>query len=57
MKITIIEGHTINPGDLSWSALEALGELTVHHYIPKENIAETIGCADAIFVNKSIITA
>ena len=29
MKITIIEGHTINPGDLSWSALEALGELTI----------------------------
>ena len=57
MKITIIEGHTINPGDLSWSALEALGELTIHHYVPKENIAETIGCADAIFVNKSRITA
>ena len=28
MKIVVLDGFTLNPGDLSWSALEALGEAT-----------------------------
>ena len=28
MKITVLDGHTLNPGDLSWDALRALGEVT-----------------------------
>ena len=30
MKIVVLDGYTLNPGDLSWSGLEALGELTVY---------------------------
>ena len=30
MKIVILDGYTENPGDLSWDALAALGELTVY---------------------------
>lgn len=30
MKIVILDGYTINPGDLSWSRLEKYGELTVY---------------------------
>ena len=29
MKIVVLDGYTENPGDLSWSALEQLGELVV----------------------------
>ena len=29
-KIVILDGHVANPGDLSWDALSALGELTVY---------------------------
>ena len=27
MKIVMLDGHTINPGDLSWDALSEIGEL------------------------------
>ncbi|NLD73858.1 MAG: D-2-hydroxyacid dehydrogenase, partial [Chloroflexi bacterium] len=30
MKIVVLDGYTLNPGDLSWSSLEALGETTIH---------------------------
>ena len=30
MKIVVLDGYTENPGDLSWDALEKLGELTVY---------------------------
>ena len=30
MKIVILDGYTLNPGDLSWNGLEKLGELTVY---------------------------
>ena len=30
MKIVVLDGYTENPGDLSWSALEALGDVTVY---------------------------
>ena len=29
MKITVLDGYTLNPGDLDWKNMEALGELTV----------------------------
>ena len=30
MKIVLLDGEALNPGDLSWKPLEALGDLTVH---------------------------
>ena len=46
MKIVVLDGYTENPGDLSWGALEALGELTVYDRTPLDNeeeIAARIG--------------
>ena len=41
MKIVVLDGHTENPGDLSWKELEQLGEVTV--YDPKTyDISEKI---------------
>jgi len=57
MKIVILEGYTVNPGDLSWTALEALGQLQVYDRTPREMAAETIGDAEAIFINKMKLTA
>ena len=31
MKIVVLDGYTLNPGDLSWSALEKLGDVTVRN--------------------------
>ena len=30
MKIVVLDGYTLNPGDISWGGLEALGEVTVY---------------------------
>ena len=43
MKIVILDVHCENPGDLSWSVLEALGELTVYDSTPLDD-EEDIPC-------------
>lgn len=54
MKIVILDGYTENPGDLSWEALEAFGDLTVYDRTPYEDsvIAGRIGEAEVVFTNK-----
>lgn len=56
MKIVVLDGYTENPGDLSWEGLEELGTLTVYDRTPKELVLERIGDADAIYVNKVVIS-
>jgi glycerate dehydrogenase len=59
MKIVILDGYTENPGDLSWKAFEALGELTVYDRTPvdkPDTIAERIGKAEAVIVNKTPVS-
>lgn len=56
MKIVILDGYTENPGDLSWEAVEALGEVTVYDRTPKEMIVERIGDAQAVITNKTPMT-
>lgn len=57
MKIVVLDGYTENPGDLSWEGLEKLGELTVYDRTPGEKILERIGEAEAVYTNKTPITA
>lgn len=54
MKIVILDGYTENPGDLSWDALKAFGDLTVYDRTPYEDaeIARRIGDAEIVFTNK-----
>jgi glycerate dehydrogenase len=55
MKIVILDGYTVNPGDLSWKGLSRLGQVTIHdRTAPHEKLARTAG-AEAIFTNKVII--
>ena len=59
MKIVVLDGYTENPGDLSWSGLEALGEVTVSDrtsYVDAPIIAERIGDAEIVVLNKTPIT-
>jgi glycerate dehydrogenase len=58
MKIVVLDGYTENPGDLSWDALGALGELTVYDRTSVSDEAEIrrrIGDAEIIFTNKTPI--
>ena len=59
MKIVVLDGYTENPGDLSWSALEQLGELVVYDrtsYEESDLVAERIGDADVAILNKTPIS-
>ncbi len=56
MKIVILDGYSINPGDLSWDVLKQYGDLIVHGITPAGTEIETIGDADGIFVSKNNIT-
>ena len=59
MKIVVLDGYTENPGDLSWSGLEQLGELTVYDRTSLTDEAEAIariGDAEVVFTNKTPIT-
>lgn len=59
MKIVVLDGYTENPGDLSWGALEQLGEVTVYDrtaYQESPLIAERIGDAEIVVMNKTPIS-
>ncbi len=53
MKIVVLDGYTLNPGDISWEGLEKLGHLTVYGRTPGEQIVQRISDADAVFTNKT----
>ena len=57
MKIVVLDGYGLNPGDLSWSAWEALGELMVYDRTsPSELLERSVG-AEVLITNKTLITA
>ena len=59
MKIVVLDGYAENPGDISWSPLETLGELTVYDRTALTEsplIAERIGDAEIAVTNKTPIT-
>lgn len=56
-KIVVLDGYTENPGDLSWADLARLGELTVYERTKEYEIVDRIGDADAVYTNKTPITA
>ena len=56
MKIVVLDGYTLNPGDLSWEGFESLGEVQVYARTPAEKTVERIGDAPVILTNKTAIT-
>lgn len=57
MKIVILDGYTLNPGDLSWEGLEKLGDVTVYDRTPVESVYDRIKNADVVFTNKTPLSA
>lgn len=57
MKSVILDGYTVNAGDLSWDALEAVGSLTVYDRTENSEIIDRIGDCDVVFTSKCHITA
>jgi glycerate dehydrogenase len=56
MKTVILDGFTANPGDLSWSGLEKLGELVVYERTKPEETVTRAADADIVLTNKVIIS-
>lgn len=57
MKIVILDAFTANPGDLSWEALAALGELISHERTPAAQIVERARDAEIVLTNKTPLNA
>ncbi|MDE0835337.1 MAG: D-2-hydroxyacid dehydrogenase [Akkermansiaceae bacterium] len=57
MNITVLDGHTLNPGDNPWTPVERLGELTVHERTSPDLIVERAKDADIILTNKCPLNA
>ena len=56
MKIVVLDGYALNPGDLSWNCIAQFGEVTVYDRTPAELIVPRIGDAEIILLNKTPIT-
>ena len=52
MKIVILDGHTVNPDDLSWEPFEAMGNVEVYARTPMGQVAERAKDAQAVLINK-----
>ncbi len=52
MKLVILDAQALNPGDLSWDFFTSYAEVTVYQHTPENLVADRIGNADAILINK-----
>ena len=57
MKIVVLDGYTLNPGDLSWDALEAIAPCDIYDNTPENLRIDRIGSADIVFSNKVVLDA
>lgn len=57
MKITVLDGYGMNPGDMSWSPLEQLGQLTVYDRTAPSEILSRAAGSEALLTNKTVLTA
>lgn len=55
MKIIVLDGYTLNPGDLSWDALNELGEVTVYDRTSPDQVVSRAAGAEIILTNKTIV--
>ncbi len=57
MKITILDGFTLNPGDNPWRAIEQFGDLTIYDRTPPDQVIKRAEGADIVITNKAVLTA
>ena len=57
LKIVVLDGYTLNPGDLDWNGIEAFGDTKVYEHTPEDLIVERAKGAEIVFTNKTPLTA
>jgi len=55
MKIVVLDGFTLNPGDLSWEGLKQIGEVIVYDRTAPEMVVERAKDAEILITNKAVI--
>ena len=56
MKIVVLDGYTLNPGDLDWGPLAALGDLEVHDRTPAGEVVARAQGAPLLLTNKVVLS-
>lgn len=57
MKIVVLDGYTLNPGDLTWKDLEALGQFAVYDRTLPEQVVPRAGDAEIVLTNKTVLSS
>lgn len=57
MKIVVLDGFAVNPGDLSWDFFGKFGDYTVYDKTPDSECAEKCFGADVVYTNRAKVTA
>ena len=55
MKIVVLDGGTLNPGDNPWDPIRPYGELTVFDRTEREQLIERCADADILLTNKAVL--
>lgn len=55
IRIVVLDGYTVNPGDLSWEAIGALGDLTIYDRTQREQVIERARNSEILVTNKTPI--
>ena len=53
MKIVVLDGYTLNPGDLTWDGLKKIGDVTIYDRTPMDKIIERAAGAEIVYTNKT----
>src|SRR5262249_44519849 len=56
MHIVVLDGYTLNPGDLSWSELESFGPCKVYDRTAADQLPNTAATAEILLTNKTVLT-
>ncbi len=56
MKIVVLDGHTLNPGDLNWDELKALRNCDIYDRTPPDQVIQRAADAELILTNKTIVS-
>ncbi|HVM51348.1 MAG TPA: D-2-hydroxyacid dehydrogenase [Candidatus Acidoferrum sp.] len=56
MNLVVLDGFTLNPGDLSWAGLEALGRCTIYDRTPPADVLSRAADAEIVLTNKTPLT-
>lgn len=57
MKLTVLDGYALNPGDLTWEPFQSLADCTIYDRTADEEIVARAAGADLVLINKAPLSA